>query len=120
MMMAEGEYRQQHNTENGIVATWSFRRAKSSSQSAAQKGACTHASGPLHSRNGKYENSLLTSAFTTDLSRLLPPPIIAFCSGHTLSACDVVLNGIRSVNNMLEYPGERDTGYKPNVCMDYQ
>eukprot|EP00953_Heterococcus_sp_UTEX-ZZ885_P006060 3740-Heterococcus_DN1.PRE.1 len=69
-----------------------FRRAKSSSQSAEQRDACPHASGPTTAcKEWKRAYTLL-------------------------SACDVVLNGIRSVNDRLGYPGERDRGYKP-MCV---
>jgi hypothetical protein len=60
-LLTAAQYREWHRRDVAF-----FRRAKSSSQSAEQRDACTHEPGPLHARNEKYEISLLTSAFTTD------------------------------------------------------
>jgi Calcineurin-like phosphoesterase len=112
-LLTAAQYREWHNRD------LAFLEAACSSHKGKDVIVLTH-HGPLHVMNGKYENGLLTSAFATDLTHLFQPPVTAFCSGHTHSSCDVVVNGIRSVSNMLGYQGERDTGYKPNVCVDYK
>lgn len=72
--------------------------------------------GPLLDMSGQYKGSFLDSAFTTDLSHLFKPPLLAWASGHVHSNCDIEYNGVRSVSNALGYPNEA-TGYKENVVI---
>lgn len=73
---------------------------------------------PLDKMNGKYQKSLISSAFTTDLKNLFRKPVIAFANGHVHSNCDIVYNNIRCVSNTFGY-FEEETGFKMDVVIDF-
>ena len=59
----------------------------------------------------KYENSLITSVFATDLEYMFKSPIVVWSYGHTHYSNDVLINNVRICSNQLGYPDEEDTKY---------
>ena len=76
--------------------------------------------GPHPAMSGKYLGSPISSAFVTDLSRLLKPPVIAWASGHVHSNVDFVEAGVRLVSNAVGYPRENgQVGFNNDVVLEF-
>lgn len=59
--------------------------------------------------DGKYEGSALQCFYSTDLSCMFAPPLVAWAWGHTHYRADFTVQGVRLVSNPLGYPGELET-----------
>jgi len=91
----------------------------------------THHAPSLRSIDKKHACSRVNCAFATNVERLMRPPIVLWCHGHTHTAFDYVVpfpsshdgrdqdqKGVRVVNNPSGYPGERDTRYRNDLVID--
>lgn len=74
---------------------------------------------PLKDMSGRYNGSVLSSAFVTDLRHLFKKPVHTFANGHVHSNCDIMHNNIRCVSNAMGYPGENTAGYKTDVVVPF-
>lgn len=80
----------------------------------------THHLPSLDSVAGRYRNDLLSAAFASDLSGLIKrsQPAI-WAHGHTHCACDYLIGKTRVVCNPKGYPGEADTGFRPDKVIEF-
>lgn len=54
----------------------------------------------------KFDNNNEQCCYSTDLSKMFAPPIVAWAYGHTHHPFDELVNGVRVLSNPLGYPGE--------------
>lgn len=74
---------------------------------------------PLRNITCKPEHigSLLSSAFSTDLSYLFKKPIVAWIFGHTHYSCNTTFNDIKLISNQRGYNDEK-TKFDPLFVVD--
>jgi hypothetical protein len=66
--------------------------------------------------NPKYEGSALNHAFASNQEHLFDHPLLWVC-GHSHTAFDKEVKGLRIVSNPLGYPGE-ETGFNPELVIE--
>ncbi len=67
----------------------------------------------------QFDNSKISSAFSSDLISLMNSPVNIWVFGHThYSSKQVLDNGINVISNQMGYPGETNTGYKNDYVFE--
>lgn len=69
------------------------------------------------SSHPRFRGCPCSSAFSSDLSSLLGPPVLAWFHGHTHHSYSTVRNGVLVASNAAGYSGE-DTGYEVGKAFD--
>lgn len=65
-----------------------------------------HAPYHLNTSDPCFDDQPLRCCYSTDLSRLFAPPVVAWAYGHTHYPNDQLVSGVRLVSNPVGYPGE--------------
>lgn len=68
--------------------------------------------------NGVFRGNDLESAFATDLSDLMGPPVALWISGHTHQSLRFEKFGTRLASNCIGYPGEAGAGGDPGAVVE--
>lgn len=71
-----------------------------------------HAPYLINTSHNEHRGSMLTSAFATDLSKLISSPIVAWCYGHTHYSNRQKVNGVLLLSNQKGYNYEK-TNFNP-------
>jgi hypothetical protein len=66
----------------------------------------------------KYEGHPLNYCFATNLEEMIQSPIRGWLCGHSHTACEVEINGIKCALNPFGYPGEPNTLYSREKVLE--
>lgn len=62
--------------------------------------------------NGKYQGNDLESAFSTDLSSMMKPPVVGWICGHTHQNVEATVHKVPVVSNCFGYDAEEQSTYR--------
>lgn len=66
----------------------------------------------------KYEGHPLNYCFATNLEEMMESPIRAWLCGHSHTACEVEINGVKCGLNPSGYPGEEGSGFSRTKLLE--
>lgn len=66
----------------------------------------------------KYEGHPLNYCFATNLETMMESPILGWLCGHSHTACEVEINGIKCGLNPYGYPGEEGSGFSREKVLE--
>lgn len=105
---------QQNNQKHAEERDWLLHQIRMTEREGRKAIVLTHHAPSIRGTSApQHENSMLSSAFCTDLRHLLAPPVVLWAFGHTHYCSDQYVNGVRLVSNQSGYPGEATGLFNP-------